>query len=442
VMQTKRFIFLFFFLFVFRFFCRCLCVGAGQEEARMEDPQQQQARSDKHEREAGTVEAEPAEVEAEEIKIATWNVLAQAYCRSELFPASLRPALRQKQRQKAAANIIHHLKPHIICLQEVDFFEEFWVPLMARHGLVGISKSRGHHKKDCLAFFYHTDKFELQEVIEVEFNELANSKTLSVDLGGRNDAVVDPSRFMQHNVGLIVQLRCLKTGRSFRVATAHLFWDPEHNDVKYYQMRMLLKRLELANKVDPLPFVLAGDFNSLPGSAVHLLVTEGWVDASHMDFQANYARPSPSTLFEFIQSSSSQITSSSNVNGSDELSCTSTQEQIIKKREHNFTLKSVYDTYENSFIAQNNDIETDDDENNNNNNDNDQENNIHNTYFTNFTHKFIGMIDYMFYEEDKWEVVNSRPLPARNECSGPLPDMHNPSDHVPLMATFKLKKSS
>jgi hypothetical protein len=55
--------------------------------------------------------------------------------------------------------------------------------------------------------------------------------------------------------------------------------------------------------------------------------------------------------------------------------------------------------------------------------------------FTNFTHNFIGTLDYIFYSKNsKLECVNVLDLPT--DLDAPLPDASWPSDHLPLKAEF------
>jgi len=61
---------------------------------------------------------------------------------------------------------------------------------------------------------------------------------------------------------------------------------------------------------------------------------------------------------------------------------------------------------------------------------------------TNLTDKFVGTIDYMFYEESPRICIKSQLcLPPEQELRGEtaLPNSVFPSDHLPLICTFGLR---
>ena len=76
-------------------------------------------------------------------------------------------------------------------------------------------------------------------------------------------------------------------GRRVLVASTHLFWDPAHADVKLAQTNRLLAEAGkfLADNAltgvvagdtdEDVPVVIAGDFNSVPGSEVHARMLAG-----------------------------------------------------------------------------------------------------------------------------------------------------------------------
>lgn len=65
-----------------------------------------------------------------------------------------------------------------------------------------------------------------------------------------------------------------QTGRTFYVATTHLFWDPSLERIKYYQFTKLLKVVNEAAKPAE-PIIVAGDTNSVPDCNLIRLVKYG-----------------------------------------------------------------------------------------------------------------------------------------------------------------------
>lgn len=67
------------------------------------------------------------------------------------------------------------------------------------------------------------------------------------------------------------------------VANTHIHANPDLSDVKLWQVHTLLKGLEKIAASAAIPMVVAGDFNSAPGSAAHALLVSRRVDAAHPD---------------------------------------------------------------------------------------------------------------------------------------------------------------
>lgn len=78
------------------------------------------------------------------------------------------------------------------------------------------------------------------------------------------------SRAQRGNVGLFIKFQPTNGASEIVVATTHLFWDPTQEDVKLLQTQRLLHHLErFVPTSTRVCTVLAGDFNSLPGSEVY-----------------------------------------------------------------------------------------------------------------------------------------------------------------------------
>lgn len=58
--------------------------------------------------------------------------------------------------------------------------------------------------------------------------------------------------------------------------------------------------------------------------------------------------------------------------------------------------------------------------------------------FTNFTETFVETLDYIWFTPGPLQVVECPPLPSPGEAHGPFPNAAEPSDHLPLQATFVL----
>lgn len=201
-------------------------------------------------------------------RIASYNVLAKCYAKARHFTRCKPEYLRWDVRRKALMEVVRELDADILCLQEVDNYLHFWVKELQLLGYTGCYKQRNaDSKNDGCATFFRTSKFEKVCHDSIEFDRVP-------DEGGKRPD------FATHNVALLVLLRPTNFSHEscICVANAHLFWDPMYEDVKLAQARALVKAAEdmvKASNVDAAstPVILAGDFNSMPGSDVYNFLT-------------------------------------------------------------------------------------------------------------------------------------------------------------------------
>eukprot|EP00899_Mesostigma_viride_P027082 jgi/Mesvir1/7559/Mv19300-RA.1 len=119
----------------------------------------------------------PAQGASLRFKVISFNVLAQVYVRSSLFPHSHNVALRWKRRSKAMALLLSSIGADFLLLQEVDQYEDFYKPIMEANGYGSVYKLRTGHKKDGSAIFFRRERFELLACRDIEFNDLAPPMT-------------------------------------------------------------------------------------------------------------------------------------------------------------------------------------------------------------------------------------------------------------------------
>ncbi|GLE06201.1 hypothetical protein PINS_up015443 [Pythium insidiosum] len=201
--------------------------------------------------------------------VMTYNVLAQCYVRSSFFPYCAPSVLRWKNRSKCLEEVFSKeltVKPHIVCLQEVDNFDEFWARTMRNLGYQGMYVQKVR-KKDGVAIFWQEDAVSLVQ-----------HQTVSLDVpvgdeAGCNDDLL--SRTVRGSVGLMIEFaKSRNPTQRFVVATTHLFWDPLQEDVKLLQTQRMLRTIDAFMDSRPLPLIFAGDFNSMPDSEVYRFITE------------------------------------------------------------------------------------------------------------------------------------------------------------------------
>lgn len=211
-----------------------------------------------------------------QVMIMSYNVLAQALIRRELFPTS-GLALKWGTRSQVLLSEFKHYDADIICLQEVDAlqYESFWKPQFDAMGY----DSRYHKastKNHGVAIIYKKSKFSFQ-----------NEHIIHHDDADTKDV---PSVVETRNVGLLVHLKINDeiltahpslTKSGILVGTTHLFWHPFGTYERTRQMYILLQEMkEFENTLkllhgDDSQFYkfLAGDFNSQPFDSPYLSVT-------------------------------------------------------------------------------------------------------------------------------------------------------------------------
>lgn len=352
------------------------------------------------------VDMPPLNVDDDEpytLAILSYNVLCEKYATAQMYGYTPSWALAWEYRKEFILQEIISYNAEICCLQEVEMgqFNDYFEPKLKQHGYEGIfwPKSRARTMRDderqhvdgC-ATFIKTEAFELVDKQLIEFNQIALQRP---DFKKTEDIF---NRVMtKDNVASIAMLEHRKAGYKVIVANAHMHWDPEFRDVKLVQAAMLLEQLEMvgnrfakmALQVKPhdgfkapsyssgkqIPTIVCGDFNSTPDSGVYEFMSKGSAPGNHKDFM-------------------------NHIYG------TYTSEGL----KHNYALRSAYS-------------------------------NIGELPFTNLTPGFQGVIDYIWYASNTLAASCLLGEIDRSYVSRVVgfPNAHFPSDHVCILAEFKVK---
>ncbi|CAM8883135.1 unnamed protein product [Rhodiola kirilowii] len=337
---------------------------------------------------------------ASKFRLASYNLLAQVYVKSSLFPHSPRSCLRWKNRSQALLTVLKSLGADILCLQELDEYDSFYKTNIEGLGYSSIYIQRNGEKRDGCGIFYNTNIVEMVLEERIEYNDLVHTikdatvRPMVDQLSSTKGNLVQLIHLMylhKRMFELIVETPsdprvrlkrdCVGIMAAFRlkdpshhlvvVANTHIYWDPEWADVKLAQVKYLLSRLDtfknlVADKFECDPSVIVtGDFNSTPGDKVYQYLTSGDPSsASH-----------PQCL--------------------DELP---------------IPLCSVYAHTRGREPT-----------------------------FTNCTPDFTNTLDYIFFSlSGRIKPVSFLELPELNseDVAGCLPNLHHPSDHLPIGADF------
>ena len=215
-------------------------------------------------------------------KVVDYNILAQCYASSQLYPYTPIWALQWEYRKHRILQELLSYQADILAIQEMqaNAFDDFFHPQLQREGYEGLYKRKTRESMtddpstiDGCAIFYRSDRFSLLEQYGIEYNEAARQQTMD------RKAL---RRLMRGNIALVVVLEELTGGmamingmmRRMRkkrvcVANTHMYWDPDYADVKLWQTYVLTQELEKLILHRQLPLVLCGDFNSLVDSSVY-----------------------------------------------------------------------------------------------------------------------------------------------------------------------------
>ena len=251
--------------------------------------------------------------------VLTYNVLADLYANQDMYTYCPAWALSWSYRKQ---NLIRELVSYdadIMCLQEVqsDHFDDVFVNELKNHGYSHVFKKKtsevftgSTYAIDGCATFFKKNKFAQVKKYEVEFNKAALSLSEALQAQSQKKAALN--RLMKDNVALIVVLEALDApdtsltpsanasqGTQKRqlicLANTHIHANQELKDVKLWQVHTLLKGLEKIAASADIPMLVCGDFNSIPGSAPHSLLSTGRVDPNHPDLSSdplNILKPS------------------------------------------------------------------------------------------------------------------------------------------------------
>ncbi|KAI1310276.1 hypothetical protein EDD11_003776 [Mortierella claussenii] len=217
----------------------------------------------------------------------SYNLLAQALVRRDMFPYASQSALRWKFRRQNILQEFLAFSPDLACLQEVDFWEEFYLPALTKAGYETVFYKNQNKKHGC-AIIWRKTRFEKLDHQTLEYDDIGQPT------------------FMTGNVGLMVGLRPVKQATQnpdpnadmllaeeeedealdtngaeedaglpggVLVATTHLFWRPDGSYERLRQASILLDKIKEWNQQLKFTVLLGGDFNTTPRDAAYRAMT-------------------------------------------------------------------------------------------------------------------------------------------------------------------------
>lgn len=211
--------------------------------------------------EALSIAPEPgANASKRPVRICSWNILAAAYASCKAYP-DVRPSLlRWPRRRRLLSRGLQMLEADVFCLQEVDCA----VADLNLKGFDHVFAPRPGGRVDQCIIAWRRDRFRLLSRKRISYDD---------HIPGFVDKE-QTQRFRRGHCAAVVELMP-SGGEPIVIATTHLCWAAEHEDVRAWQMQILLDELK--------PYmegrckhraVLCGDLNALPGLRAHTCATE------------------------------------------------------------------------------------------------------------------------------------------------------------------------
>jgi mRNA deadenylase 3'-5' endonuclease subunit Ccr4 len=193
--------------------------------------------------------------------VASYNVLASAYIQPALYRRTPSIVLHRSWRIPALLQHITRLQADIICLQEVE--DELFAALRSRMGASGYGaqyRRKSSGQPDGCAVFFRQDVFDLIDVRVIAYKDERNE---TADSG---------------NIALVILFESV-FGR-IGIINTHLTWDRPGTALELQrglrQVRQLL--VEQSSIADAARgWIIAGDFNAVPGSeSISLMQNAGF----------------------------------------------------------------------------------------------------------------------------------------------------------------------
>ncbi|KAH9624456.1 hypothetical protein KSS87_008146 [Heliosperma pusillum] len=337
-------------------------------------------------------------------KVLSYNILSDIYLYPEKYFYCSQWALNWEYRRE---NLLHEILQYdadIVCLQEVYTGSGYTI--------------------DGCAIFFRGDIFKEVISYELEFSKTALSLIGKLERSQRDQAGV---RLIKDNVALVVILEMVENATSHTpcsrlcVVNTHIFASKGSPDVKLLQVSDLLNEIEKTAMIDPrMPLFICGDINSLPGSDPYILLAKGEVtpvsgDAAidlikpHLKLRHSMNLASAYTVVKPIKHSKRQSKNKRNCSIGEPCAYPEAVKPIKNSKRQNSKRDGTHgSTGEPSF--------------------------------TSFPPHWQRTLDYIFYTVDSLEVTGVLELPDLASVGGILPSPICSSDHIALMAMFKITR--
>ncbi|CAD8136206.1 unnamed protein product [Paramecium pentaurelia] len=185
------------------------------------------------------------------ISILSYNILAAIYCEQSQFGYAHNQYLKFTNRSTKIIEQLKIFNVDIFCLQEVDNIE-FYQEHIKKLNYEFCYVQRPQRPDGCLIAF-KIEKFKLLKYSEYSLDKMALNYGL-------------PLQYQRQNVFQIVRLEHILTKKQLVIGNIHTFWNPNQDDLKFFQIVQLVQKMEAEKESDDQILIFCGDLNSLPHS--------------------------------------------------------------------------------------------------------------------------------------------------------------------------------
>lgn len=223
----------------------------------------------------------------------SYNLLADAYASehaTQLYSTVKRKALKWSFRAPRIIDEISHWNPDVVCMQEVDHYDDLVKPLR-RHGYEGTYLQRTGGRPDGLAVFWRPTRCEPISNRSIEFTKLGYKDNVCQIIGMKlNQDTLMTSDDVENDKEEISECasNCSRSGAAFVIANIHVLFNPKRGDIKLAQVKTMFEEasceaIKLSRGDSRLPVIVCGDFNSAAESPLYRFIVDGELDLHKTD---------------------------------------------------------------------------------------------------------------------------------------------------------------
>ena len=205
------------------------------------------------------------------LTVMSYNTLSQSHCKTLLHVAG--KVSNWQSRRQTLLTTIFSADADVVCLQDVDDFEDWWRPNLSAAGYDSLFHSRTEKKllrprQEGVVVAYKRDSFQMFRSGYLDFNDAVLGEE-DENLAAR--AVTDHGAVLVH----LQPWEACDDPTAICVCSAMLEETPELEKVRLLQAKYLARELEKFNSDFHLPVILAGTLNTVPGGETYEVLTTG-----------------------------------------------------------------------------------------------------------------------------------------------------------------------